>query len=149
MGKQAQISSFNKLNPLPHRMPLFCSIPTSDFIRARARTYPILFRDEQIPLSSQDQDSNNDKNDSINRVAIRQVKAPCNRYGLSIGDVITHMNGEPVVDKTSDDLMTAILLSCSEDDMGFNIVVNADEETAEKLKVRASLLRAMLLNTES
>lgn len=127
--KQAKISSFNKLNPLPTRMPLYCVTPTKDFIIPRARTYPILFKDE-----------NND------RVVIAQVKAPCNRYGIMRGDVITHVNGEEF-NGTADVLMTTILLCCSEDendDVGFNFVVNADQETADKLQLRASLLQALL-----
>lgn len=124
--KQAQITSFNKLNPLPTRMPLFCSIPTSDFINPRARAYPILFA------------SKDDK------VIVTRIKAPCNKYGICRGDVVTHVNGEEF-NGSADMLMTTILLCCSEnEDMGFSFVLNADDETAEKLKLRASLLQALI-----
>lgn len=154
---------FRKRYPLPARMPKYYvlnSFPISN------RT--IMFEDEQWDGSIADAFSrvhvrkpkpNPGMDDILRdaesthlppraRVKISSVKGQAGKVGLQKGDVVTHIGGEPF-DGTSGELKSLIASFYVEDPSStFQIVVNADECTAEVLKLRYQKCRKGIADIE-
>ena len=83
------------------------------------------------------------------RVKIGSVKGQAGKLGLQKGDVVTHICGETFDGCAAD--LSEIIGSMYESDPGstFQIVVNADDCTAEVLKTRARACRKAIADVES
>lgn len=104
--------------PLPARMPR-C---------VRLETYDPSLRSQRLLMFDT-------KSDGLVLINIRGVAG---RLGLRKGDVVTHVNGEPVI--TQDDYHQA--LQQLQGEGSFWLIVNADDDTAAKLAERGQLMRA-------
>lgn len=147
-----QLELFRKRYPLPARMPKYFVL---DSFAYKKRT--LQFVDDQWDGSIADAFSrvhmakpkrtpgmDNILSEAENthlppkaRIKIASIKGQAGKLGLQKGDVVTHVNGEPF--EGSADQLKHLIASFHDGDESstFQIVVNADDSTAEVLKLRS------------
>lgn len=147
-----QMELFRKRYPLPARMPKYFILDSFPY-----KKNTLMFEDDQWDGSIADAfcrvhlakpkhamgiDNILSEAESTHlppkaRIKISYVKGQAGKVGLQKGDVVTHLNGEPF-EGSAEELKQRIAGFHEEDQSGtFQIVVNADESTAEVLKLRA------------
>jgi S1-C subfamily serine protease len=83
------------------------------------------------------------------RIKVAAVKGPAGRLGLQKGDVVTHFDGEPFIGSAVDLAHIIDELYKESPDATFQFVVNADESTAQVLKLRAEKCRKAMADVAS
>lgn len=143
---------YKKRCPLPARVPKY-------FTLSPQKKSPIFFEDDQWDGSIEDAFARTNRKGEKKRmlpgiknimasakqthlepkarVKIVSIKGQAGKIGLQVGDVVTHINGEPFIG-TADDLQLFVqgLLEQGET---FQMVVNADDATAEVLRLRSDM----------
>jgi len=73
------------------------------------------------------------------RVVISSIRGEAGRQGAQVGDVVTHLEGEQFTGSASE-LRDAIIKHIHSGETTLSLLLNADESTAEALKLRATVL---------
>jgi hypothetical protein len=160
-SRAAALERLQKRHPLPARMPRFVTLdawpaskyrPTLTFcddewdgtiadafvrIHISNGGKPKHAKQNRYAPSTNEEETSN-SSPTQPRVLIASLKngGPAGRLGLCKGDVVTHVNGEPL-EGTAEDLTNLIYLFAESNSPTFTMVVNAEECTAQALRLRS------------
>jgi len=143
---------YKKRCPLPAKLPKY-------FTLLPKKKSPILFGDDQWDGSIEDAFTRTNKTGEKKRilpgiqnimasaeqthlepkarVKITSIKGQAGRIGLQVGDVVSHINGEPFIGLAED--LRLFVEGLQDTGETFQMVVNADDATAEVLRLRSEM----------